>query len=171
MNPPIKAESSLAAIDGETGVDKTTSSFSLPFRAPQKTLHTKLAPLSNIHSTQVQNYDKERDNLMTSIVNTYSANRLGLTLWTCKVWGKRATDIIHAATSMLCALGSAISDVLIPVCKSEVCSTQGHTMAKDGTTRLPTSELTTCENCGNKSNMKLCAGAASRVNIVSTVAP
>jgi hypothetical protein len=137
-------------------IHSAASDFSLPIRvAPGQ---TEISQSSDIYNAEVQNSAEAKEGFMTSIVNKYSANRLGSTIWQCKICGKKATDIIHAATSTLSPLGSSTSDAVVPVCNSMNCVTQGRAMAEGlGRNESSSLEAMTCENCGNPSKMVLCA--------------
>jgi len=146
------------AILGNAVIHTATSNFSLPFRVPKQPTQGEVSGLSDVYKNQSQNSEKAEGAFKTSIISEYSANRLGSTVWQCKICGKRGTDIIHAATSTLSPLGSSTFDVVVPVCSTEKCVTQGRALAeslgKNDSSRL---EATTCENCGNPSKMNLCA--------------
>jgi len=137
-------------------IHSAASDFFLPIRvAPDQ---TKISQASDIHNAEVQNFAEAKEGFVTSIADKYSANRLGSTIWQCKICGKKATDIIHAATSTLSPLGSSTSDAVVPVCNSMNCVTQGRAMAEGlGRNKSSSLEAMTCENCGNPSKMVLCA--------------
>jgi len=157
MDSQITEGSSEDAIGENAIIPSASSGFALPFRVPVQPNHTASGS-SDLKNTQNENFERVEGGFKASIINKYRVTRLGSTIWQCKICGKKATDIIHAATSTLSALGSATSDAVIPVCNSTNCVTQGQAMAEGLSKKdSASSAAMTCENCGNLSKMTLCA--------------
>jgi hypothetical protein len=139
--------------------------FTLPIRSVPRTLPTeKTPPHGDIKS---ENFEKNRKRFSTTLIKKYNIRRLGSTVWPCNKCKRNATDLIHASGTTLPALGtfgSSTSDALIPVCQKEACIVQANSMAESfvetgfDNPNPSTPGTTSCQNCGNQSRMKLCAG-------------
>ncbi len=135
---------------------------------PPKIMATMLLPL-RIHrppkprltAPHIRTHHLHEDNTVSTmrsyVVSRYQTHQLGVRLWSCRVCGKRATDLYHSAISILSPLGSKSVDTIIPTCKSLQCLSESAQIAHDfGKHGMPDSDTTGCENCGNKSRVKLC---------------
>jgi hypothetical protein len=99
MDARVNSEPSQETIEPKVNLDTTSSMFSLPFRVPVQPTHPEPRPPSVIRKTESQNSEEDKDHFTMPVINKYSANRFSLTISMCKICGKKATNIIHAASS------------------------------------------------------------------------
>jgi len=135
--------------------------FSLPIRtvSEQKSQkHTLPSSASNTPEKDPESGNKQ----VTTLVSRYSTLHLGSKTWKCQICNQNAAELIHITSSTrpeLGVSGSGVSDMLIPVCTFDACVTRGNALVESvWTSGVPDSGTTSCESCGNRSKMKLCAG-------------
>jgi len=139
----------------------TVFNLSLPIRTVSENFPQELAPPPG-RSDTLEEDPESGSRKVTTLVSRYSTLHLGSKSWTCQTCNQKAAELIHLTSSKrpeLGDIGSAVSDLLIPVCTSHACVTQGNALVESlWICGAPDSETTSCESCGNKSRMKLCAG-------------
>ncbi|KAI9049534.1 hypothetical protein LZ554_006562 [Drepanopeziza brunnea f. sp. 'monogermtubi'] len=161
---------STVTMRAEESPDDGSNTITLPYReAPHA---AALDPISNtlVATATLGATPPSSRPFRTTAVKTYRTDQLGSRTWECRVCSKPATQVHHAAASILSPQGSKLIDTAVPTCSADRCRTHGFEIAQQfSNTALPESDVTHCGNCGGRSRTALCGGCTFAYNSTRTV--